>query len=296
MINLLETTLSFGSGVDSSMIGAMDLNRPLAAKLLGITLDQLNAALPQFNSVVFADVGAETKSTYANLARFQKAFEEAGKTFHIVRIQDVVKTQDATITDWIMRLGIVPVMGGGPHVCSKKFKGDVIRKSLGDRNFIIGIEADEARRTVFTPPKGDSTFCYPLLDLGITREMCLDLLPKLGFPGVTKSSCFFCPFKSEGELRDMWANDRESWDKCEEIENNFRDTSARKHQAWLDAGKPVDSAGRAKAGMWRLDAWKEGRRLFVKKINGQQLTIAEWAARFAGEQQVDAIALVQLAA
>ena len=281
-----EVYLSFGGGVDSSCIAAMDLNRPLAAKLLGISLEELNAALPTFDNVVFADLGAETESTDRNVARFVEAFEEAGKTVHIVRRHEVVnqRSDDQGITDWLLRLGTVPVMGGGPHACSKLFKGDTIEKAVGAQHFIIGVEANEGRRLVFTPPKGGSTFSYPLVDLGITREMCLELLPQLGFAGVTKSSCVFCPFKSEEELREMYNNDARDWALCRKVEENFRVTSPVKHQAWLDAGQPLNAAGRAPEGMWRLDSWAEGRRLFVKRVGGRQLSIDEWAAKFDAEE------------
>lgn len=282
---ILTTALSFGGGVDSSTIGAMDLNRPLAAELLDITIEELNVKLPAFNEVVFADTGNESDETIANVARFMAAFEAAGKTVHVVRRHEVVnqKSDDRGIIDWLMRLGSLPVMGGAAHVCSKLFKGETIEKAIGKRNFIIGIEADEARRTVFIPPKDGSTFVYPLLDLGITREMCLELLPKLGFAGVVKSSCGVCPFKSIEEIRDMWANDRKAWDICVAVEDNFKATSPVKHQLWIDAGKPVDSAGRATHGMWRLDSWAEGRRLFLKKVDGRQLSVHEWADKFQAE-------------
>ena len=281
----LKTSLSFGGGVDSSTILAMALNRPLAAsELLGISLQALNAALPFFDEVVFADTGAESAATMANVARFQAAATAAGMDFQIVKKQPTKRAPDTTITEWLLRLGSVPVMGGGKHICSKKWKGEAIEKAIGTRHFIIGIEANEGRRLVFDAPKGGSTFCHPLVDLGITREMCEQLLPALGFAGVEKSSCVFCPFKSEEELRHMWHNDRAAWALCERVERNFQEASARKHQAWLDAGKPTDSAGRALAGMWRLDSWAEGRRLFVKRIDGRQLSMAEWAARFASEQ------------
>lgn len=279
----MKTTLSFGGGVDSSTILAMHLNRELAAELLGITQDALNAALPAFEEIVFADTGAESDATMANVARFQAAAEQAGLVFHIVRKAPTKRAPDRTITEWLMRLGSVPVMGGAKHICSKKWKGEAIEKAIGARNFIIGIEANEGRRLVFDAPKGGSTFCHPLVDLEITREMCEQLLPALGFAGVEKSSCVFCPFKSEDELRHMFHNDRKAWALCEQVEANFEASSPRKHQAWLDAGKPTDSAGRALAGMWRLDSWAEGRRLFVKRIDGRQLSVAEWGERFARE-------------
>lgn len=295
--NILETTLSFGGGVDSSTIAALDLNRELGAELLGISLEELNSKLPTFNEIVFADTGNESDETMANVRRFKAAFEAAGQTFHIVRRHEAiaVTTDDKSIVDWCLRLGILPLVAGGSHACSKLFKGETIRAALGDRNFIIGIEANEGRRIVFTKPKGGSSFVHPLVDLGITREMCEELLPKLGFTGVEKSSCGICPFRQEEEIRDVWANKPELWAICEEIEENFRMTSPIKNQAWIDAGRPVDGAGRALKGMWKLDSWKEGRRLFVKKIDGRQLSVAEWAERFAAEEAAELIPLRSVA-
>ena len=288
----MKTSLSFGGGVDSSTILAMALNRSLASSLLGISQAELNAALPFFNEVVFADTGAESAATMRNIERFKVAAEAAGMDFQIVKKQPTKRAPDTTITEWLLRLGSVPVMGGGKHICSKKWKGEAIEAAIGKRHFIIGIEANEGRRLVFDAPKGGSTFCHPLVELGITREKCLELLPLLGFDGVEKSSCVFCPFKSEEELRDMWLRDREAWELCERVEANFQAASSRKHQAWLDAGKPTDSAGRALAGMWRLDSWKEGRRLFVKRVDGRQLSVREWSDRFAAEQNLIPVRMV----
>ncbi len=280
----MQTTLSFGGGVDSSTILAMALNRDLAASLLGLDRAELDGKLPMFEEIVFADTGAESAATMANVERFKAASEAAGFTFHIVRKAPTKRAPDSSITQWMDRLGIVPVMGGGKHICSKKFKGEAIEASIGVRNFIIGIEANEGRRLVFDAPKDGSTFCHPLVDLGLTREACEALLPRLGFAGVEKSSCVFCPFKSEEELRDMWQRDPEAWAECERVEANFRAASTLKHMAFIMGGMRTDSAGRALAGTWRLDSWAEGRRLFVKRIDGRQLSVREWADRFASER------------
>ena len=62
--------------------------------------------------------------------------------------------RQVTITDWVLSNGTVPVMAGGPHVCSVKFKGEVIHKWV-DQNFpdqeityLIGIEANEVKHVL----------------------------------------------------------------------------------------------------------------------------------------------------
>ena len=279
----MTVLLSCGLGKDSSALLAMHLNRPAAAELLGISLDELNAAYPILDGVVFSDTGAEHRHTYLNLDKAVAACEAVGLPF------DVVKNPKETIIEWCLRLGIVPVMGGGPHVCSKKFKGEVIHKWSeknfdGPVTFVIGIEENEGRRTVFTPPKGDFSFVYPLVELGLDRDLCTIVLEELGWGDVEKSSCVHCPFKSEDEIRWMWKNDPDEWATCKAVEDNFEKMSPIKHATWVDAGKPLNKGGRAPRGMWRMDSWKEGRRLFVKKIGGRQLSMDEWANRFELEE------------
>lgn len=272
--------LSFGGGVDSSAI--------LAYHLFSVDLS--------IDHVVFADTGAESKATYANVERFRSLCADAGLPF------TVVSKDGETITEWVTRLGIVPVMAGGSHVCSKKYKGDVIQAWVGENfpaqkiTYLIGIEANEGKRTAaFTPPKGDTaTYEYPLQEMGMTRQDCLDLLDVEGFE-VAKSSCVFCPFMSHGEISEL-RKDPEAWDTIKLVERRFSEESPRKHQAWLDAGKPfawtkrevktdpktgaefTPIGMRAPKGMWRRDAWAEGTRLFIRKLDGKQLSIAEWEA------------------
>ena len=56
--------LSFGGGVDSSAILAMNLEPKKAAKYLGITVKELRKHIPDYDYVVFADPGSEWPETY----------------------------------------------------------------------------------------------------------------------------------------------------------------------------------------------------------------------------------------
>src|SRR3546814_19797713 len=86
-------------------------------------------------------------------------------------------------------------MPGGSHVCSKKFKGDVLAawakaEGIEAPVWLIGIEAGEGRRVKrFTVPKDVAAeYRYPLVDLGLTRAD-LDGLPEhLGWDDVHQRS------------------------------------------------------------------------------------------------------------
>ena len=263
----MKRILSFGGGVDSTAI--------LVTHLFTEDLD--------IDHVVFSDTGAEADATYEHLDFVEALCADANLPF------DRVSRAGETITEFTLRLGNVPVMGGGSHVCSKKFKGEVLAKwakaTYPDETitWLIGIEANETRRAVFTPPAGDTAiYEHPLIDRNLTRADCLELLKTYGLGHVVKSSCVFCPFLSIEEIEGLYRNDPEKWELCREIEHKFEETSPIRYQDWIDAGKPLTKGEkqRAPTGMWSHDSWAEGRRLFIKKIGGKQLTIEEWEQHF----------------
>ena len=260
----MKRVLSFGGGVDSSAILAYHLFE-----------ENLN-----IDHVVFADTGAESADTYRNVEFFRELCEHYDLPFTVVR------KDGETLTEWVTRLGIVPVMAGGSHVCSKKFKGDVIQKWVRDAypdeqiTFLIGIEKNERHRTArFTKPASDTNeYEYPLVDMGWDRAACVAYLDRREIE-VGKSSCVYCPFMSEEEISEM-RFDPEAWQTIKLVEQRFAEESSKKHQAWIDAGKPLNKGGRCNAGHWRKDPWAEGQRLFVRKKNGRQLSVDEWEQYF----------------
>jgi len=141
--------------------------------------------------------------------------------------------------------------------------------------------------------QGDTAeYEYPLVDLDETRESCIELLKSHGF-NVPKSSCVFCPFLSEGEIRDA-RKDPQKWDLIKLVEERFQEESPRKHQAWIDAGKPLNKGGKCFKGHWRKDSWAEGARLFVRKVDGKILSVDEWEKKIDSESAPQRPSLGQL--
>jgi len=269
--------LSFGGGVDSSTLIAIDLNRDVAAREIGVSREELDKAYPSPDHIVFSDTGGESSSTYQNIEKTQEILRKVGREL------TVVARDGENITEWCLRLGIVPLMPGGSHVCSLKFKGEVMAKwakslDIEAPTWIIGIEADEGKRAKrFTKPRGDqSEYVYPLIELGLTRASCVALLKVFGWHDVEKSSCVFCPFKTEDELLDMYVHDPKAWNLCVEIEAAFEKASQVKNDLWIASDRPLNKGGRAPRGMWRLNSFKEGARLFAR---GKR-TVQEWADYF----------------
>ena len=282
----MTTILAFGGGVDSTALLAAHLDPAKAAWATGTDIDDIEDALADITQVVFADPGAEFGRTYRNVETAQALCAEAGLDFEIVRKRDR-HGNVLTIQDWLLNNGTVPVMPGGPHVCSLKFKGEVMQRFANeafagqDIEWLVGIESTETKRVQrFQGGKGsDHSFRWPLVDLGWDRDDCLAVIAACWPHEVAKSSCVFCPFMSAEEITDTAQNEPQAWALAKIIEAEFEKTSAIKHNRWLDAGQPLNRGGRAPRGMWRRDSWSEGQRLFVKTIGGSRLSTAEWATQ-----------------
>ena len=256
--------LCFGLGTDSSVL----LHMEIKTRCFDIT------------AAVFSDTGAEFEHSYKNLERFKKLCADADIPLH------VISHKKENLMQFVDRLGNLPLLPSQRgHACSKKFKGDVIeqwaKEKYGPVEFLVGLEAGEDKRSRFVPPKGnENEYRYPLRELNMTRADCVAYLEEHGLTDIGKSSCVFCPFFQLEEI-EAAVNDPKAMAVLERVEGNFKKASKRKHQAWLDAGSPLNKGGRCNAGHWRLDSYAEGHRLFAKTVKGKRLTVQEWKAYFA---------------
>lgn len=180
-----------------------------------------------------------------------------------------------TIYEWLMDSGAFPLMPGSSHVCSMRFKGEVQQKwseqEFGDhtvceKHWMLGIEANEAGRSDrFTAnrKKSDSKgkkilghiYEYPLMELKLNREDCLEILDHLGWDykgdgsPVQKSSCMWCPFSKEWEIDRLVESNGVGLQEALAIEERFY--SQDKHAAWHEAGKPLNKGGKCNRGHHR---------------------------------------------
>lgn len=121
--------------------------------------------------------------------------------------------------------------------CTTDYKVKVIEKKvkelLGINRFnknssvmceqMIGISVDEADREK-PSLRSEIRNVYPLLDLGMTRQDCLDWMKNKGYPQPPKSACTFCPFHSD----EMWIELKESkeWPAIVEFEREMQRLAA----------------------------------------------------------------------
>ncbi|MGW4250470.1 hypothetical protein ACWEK7_03005 [Streptomyces californicus] len=107
----------------------------------------------------------------------------------------------------------------------------------------IGFSTDEIGRV---SNRGDTRYSksrYPLLELGMSRQQCIDYLNARGWGDVVKSACLGCPFKSNAEWRRLRDTDPEGWAATVAFDKAYRDAPGMNHQRFLHAScLPLDEA------------------------------------------------------
>jgi|TARA_R100000687_G_scaffold82859_2_gene83600 hypothetical protein len=214
------TVLSFGGGQDSSALLELYLDDP----------EFRCRYAPRDFLVVMSDTGDEFEQTYEHVANVQRRCEEAGVEFvfltadmgyhseswqslrHFYRTHGAIgsKAYPKTCTD---RLKVQPIYRFLEHWVSERY-GVVRGRKRGLIDFaarhgkirmLIGIAKGEERRAAPADANPNKWFrdsispCYPLIDLGMDRAACQDLLHAKGLR-VIPSNCMACPFLSLEEL------------------------------------------------------------------------------------------------
>lgn len=85
----------------------------------------------------------------------------------------------------------------------------------------VGISTDEASRM---KDSGIPAVVnrWPLIEMGISRKKCLAWLESNGFPTPPKSACTFCPYRRDGQWRQLRDTDPEGWADAVRIDNAIR--------------------------------------------------------------------------
>ncbi|MFF2411812.1 hypothetical protein [Streptomyces sp. NPDC058092] len=107
----------------------------------------------------------------------------------------------------------------------------------------IGFSTDEITRV---SNRGDTRYSksrYPLLELDMSREQCIEYLIARGWGDVVKSACKGCPFKSNAEWRRMRDTDPKAWAETVAFDKAYRNGPGMNHQRFLHAScLPLDEA------------------------------------------------------
>lgn len=179
----------------------------------------------RYDYVVFADTGNEKPETYYYIEKYLKPFCEKNDVEWIT----VKKSGYDSLMDYCLKHQIIPQRRF--NWCTDKFKIRPIRKfvrGLKSKEPVIqdiGISLDESHRANFSGKYDDkyTKFEYPLIDKKITRRQCYEIIVSKGFPIPPKSGCEFCMYTKKSEIRKMKHDDKEKFDKINEMEKNCKE-------------------------------------------------------------------------
>ncbi|WP_160051749.1 phosphoadenosine phosphosulfate reductase [Nocardiopsis sp. FR26] len=215
------------------------------------------------NLFLFANVGddSEHPATLEYLSQVAMPFAAE----HGLEIKQLVKTRRDGTTETLMdkltdpeaRSIPIPVRmpNGAPgrRACTADFKIKVVGRWLRAQgataavpaDVAIGISLDEIHRANRRRAEKHERIEYPLLDLGLRRSDCEQIIAEAGLPIPPKSACFFCPFKTVGSWRQQRLEEPELFAKSVRLEKviNERRRLLGRDEVFLSRyGRPLDEA------------------------------------------------------
>ena len=226
--------LSCGAGVQSSTLALLSAN----------------GFVDRFDHAIFADTQAEPAGVYSWLSTLEGLIAAAPYPFKIHRVtagnltEDMLKLRTSKLTGNRYLRTLIPAYvakeGGGRALmgrkCTAEYKVRALIKKQRELAKVprgckevrcltaIGISLDEAHR--MKPSKEPWAQNYwPLIDLGMTREDCLQWMKSMGYPQPPRSACVYCPFHSDAEWRRLRDEEPEEFARAVQLDETLRATS-----------------------------------------------------------------------
>jgi hypothetical protein len=226
--------------------------------LIGRSVDLSDAALvaacdwPLF---LFSNVGddSEHPNTIRYVAEHGRPYAEA----HGIEFVEVRRIRVATgepfptiyqrVMDENMNQNLIPfrLSGGKPgrRSCTADWKIGVISRELKARGATaenpaisaLGISLDEWHRMRTDSGIPHQRLFYPLIEMRLSRNDCLNIISRAGLPTPSKSSCWFCPFQTTTRWRELRDEHPELFQRAAELErlNNERQARNNREPMWL---------------------------------------------------------------
>jgi 3'-phosphoadenosine 5'-phosphosulfate sulfotransferase (PAPS reductase)/FAD synthetase len=211
-IATMKSFISFSGGVESRTMAVLFGNKADA---------------------IFADTGAEHDELYKQLDHVEAKIREFhNNDFKIIRVKQ--KSAEGTgidnLLDYIKYTKFFP--GFGARYCTRIFKIEPIDDFLAqfdEVQIMIGLNADEADlRTGNHGLLAHVQYDYPLIEHGVNRRMCHEILAAAGItpnfpPYMRRGGCKCCYFKSKKEFEAMAILNEKEYDEVAALEQEIQD-------------------------------------------------------------------------
>lgn len=231
---------SFGGGVQSTAALVLAAERVI-----------------DFPLFIFANVGIDSENP-ATL-RYVDDIAKPYAASHGIEVVEVGKSE--TLLERIVRSKrSVPIpvrMSGsgalGTRQCTERFKVLPVAAELRRRGATkdspavlgLGISLDEFHRARSAAMVPYEVLAYPLLERRLDRQDCLNIVVRAGLPTPPKSSCYFCPFHTMGQWREMLRSDPDLLARAAGVEDvvNAHRADMGKDPVWLSSAlRPLRDA------------------------------------------------------
>lgn len=221
-------------------------------------------------TAIWCDTGAEHYEMYNRLDLVYERIKALHNgDFNLVKVKAQTKARGIEVNsmeDYAIIYQYMPSQQA--RYCTSQFKImpiDNFLESQGDCELMIGFNADEEGRTGNLGLKTNVTYSYPLIDDGLTREDCENILnvhnlhPK--FPAyMSRGGCRMCFFKSEKEYKALYFLNQKEFFEVEEFERKIQGTNK----------KFYSIMGNRKS-LKQLAIECENERLFMKDLDWNEL-------------------------
>jgi len=237
-------TFSYGGGVQSTAI-----------------LVLASQGKVQYDHFLFANVGEDSEHPDTLRYFYDVALPFADKHgLDLIELHKYRKGEIETVYGRVMgnnRSIPIPIRmsNGAPgrRSCTSDFKIGVIARWLKQNGATkekpaitgLGISVDEFQRARTDSGIDWQILEYPLIDLRLARQDCINIIARAGLLVPPRSSCYFCPFHSRSEWMILKNQRPDLFDKSIEIEKRLNEKrgNLKKDQVWMHSSlKPLDKA------------------------------------------------------
>lgn len=209
--------ISLGAGVQSTTLALMAAHGEIG---------------PMPDCAIFADTGEEPSDVYKHLL-WLRTSKVLPFPVHVIETGPL---GDRLFDDNEARIPVYTDTGMRRRQCTKNYKLAPLRRKFrellgkGARDYIppktvenwVGISTDEIIRVTLSRQR------YivrrdPLIEKRMSRWDCTNWLIDKGYPIPPKSSCVFCPYRSNAQWRALRDNDPDGWGRALEIDARLRE-------------------------------------------------------------------------
>jgi hypothetical protein len=187
------------------------------------------------------DHGIETEAVYADLGTDWPETQEYVALLANKYPITILKTTHSgmTIEGKIDRWGVLP--SRQLRWCTQNYKVEPLRAYFQKPCIVyVGISAEESQRAKPAGVDG-MDYQYPLVEEGIDRDGCLQIIRDHGLPEPIKSGCFFCPFQRRSQWQRLLTLHPDLFCKVKEMEYKAmqRRIAQGKKPFYLMGDKPI---------------------------------------------------------